>query len=83
MLTDRGLAVPGKVRKCGKSAFYVLSPTTMQELCAESQGAWGQGVLEGPAVVSRDDCTVWVPAGWSGSEGALGALVLRRTGGTS
>lgn len=32
MLTDRGLAVPGKVRKCGKSAFYVLSPTTMQEL---------------------------------------------------
>ena len=61
----------------------LAAPTTMQELCAESQGAWGQGVLEGPAVVSRDDCTVWVPAGWSGSEGALGALVLRRTGGTS
>lgn len=32
MVTDRGLSVPGHVRKCGKSAFYVLSPQTMQEL---------------------------------------------------
>jgi hypothetical protein len=28
----------------------------------------------------RADCTIWVPAGWVGREGALGALMLERTG---
>jgi N-methylhydantoinase A/oxoprolinase/acetone carboxylase beta subunit len=31
----------------------------------------------GPDVVVRDDCTVWVPAGWVGEPGPLGSLVLR------
>jgi hypothetical protein len=37
----------------------------------------------GPDVVVRDDCTVWVPAGWVGEPGPLGSLVLRRSGAVS
>jgi N-methylhydantoinase A/oxoprolinase/acetone carboxylase beta subunit len=37
----------------------------------------------GPDVVVRDDCTVWVPAGWFGEPGPLGSLVLRRSGAVS
>jgi N-methylhydantoinase A/oxoprolinase/acetone carboxylase beta subunit len=32
----------------------------------------------GPAVVAEPDCTIWVPAGWRGDPGPLGALVLTR-----
>ncbi len=35
------------------------------------------GRVVGPDVVVRDDCTVWVPAGWVGAPGPLGSLVLR------
>lgn len=35
--------------------------------------------VTGPKVVARDDCTVWVPAGWAGRPGPLGSLVLERT----
>ena len=32
----------------------------------------------GPASVAEPDCTIWIPAGWSGEPGAAGSLVLRR-----
>ena len=32
----------------------------------------------GPMVITEDDCTIWLPAGWSAEQGAAGALVLRR-----
>ncbi len=35
--------------------------------------------VTGPAVVARQDCTVWVPDGWAGRPGPLGSLVLERT----
>jgi len=35
--------------------------------------------VTGPTVVARDDCTLWVPAGWAGRPGPLGSLVLERT----
>ncbi len=38
------------------------------------------GPVDGPVVVQRADCTVWVPGGWRGEPGPLGSLVLRRTG---
>ncbi|HEX5945004.1 MAG TPA: hydantoinase/oxoprolinase family protein [Acidimicrobiales bacterium] len=34
----------------------------------------------GPAVVAEADCTIWVADGWTASEGAAGAIVVRRTG---
>jgi N-methylhydantoinase A/oxoprolinase/acetone carboxylase beta subunit len=34
--------------------------------------------LHGPEVVAEPDCTVWVPDGWHGEPGPLGAWVLRR-----
>jgi N-methylhydantoinase A/oxoprolinase/acetone carboxylase beta subunit len=34
--------------------------------------------VSGPRVVAREDCTIWVPAGWRGEPGPLGAMVLRR-----
>jgi N-methylhydantoinase A/oxoprolinase/acetone carboxylase beta subunit len=37
------------------------------------------GVM-GPAVVAEADCTIWVPAGWQATVGAVGTLVLRRLG---
>jgi N-methylhydantoinase A/oxoprolinase/acetone carboxylase beta subunit len=32
----------------------------------------------GPAAIAEADCTIWVPEGWFGHQGPLGALVLRR-----
>jgi N-methylhydantoinase A/oxoprolinase/acetone carboxylase beta subunit len=34
--------------------------------------------VRGPAVVREPDCTIWVPEGWHGAPGAMGALVLER-----
>ena len=36
----------------------------------------GHAVVRGPDVIARADCTVWVPAGWVGRRGPLGALML-------
>ena len=36
--------------------------------------------VRGPEVVAETDCTVWVPDGWIGEPGALGAWILRRSG---
>jgi N-methylhydantoinase A/oxoprolinase/acetone carboxylase beta subunit len=32
--------------------------------------------VRGPAVAAETDCTIWVPDGWTGDVGPLGALVL-------
>jgi len=37
--------------------------------------------VRGPSVVAEDDCTVWVPEGWTAEPRALGAWVLERVGG--
>jgi len=39
--------------------------------------------VTGPAVLTEPDCTVWVPEGWTGEVGPIGAWVLRpdRSGG--
>ncbi|HEY3830710.1 MAG TPA: hydantoinase/oxoprolinase family protein [Acidimicrobiia bacterium] len=34
--------------------------------------------VQGPAVVAEPDCTIWVPEGWTGEVGALGAFALTR-----
>jgi N-methylhydantoinase A/oxoprolinase/acetone carboxylase beta subunit len=33
--------------------------------------------VRGPAVVAEDDCTVWVPDGWTAAPGPLGAWIVR------
>jgi N-methylhydantoinase A/oxoprolinase/acetone carboxylase beta subunit len=38
--------------------------------------------LVGPVVAAEPDCTVWVPEGWHGEPGPLGAWILRRGNGT-
>jgi N-methylhydantoinase A/oxoprolinase/acetone carboxylase beta subunit len=34
--------------------------------------------VTGPRVIAEEDCTIWVPTGWSASAGEAGALILRR-----
>lgn len=55
------------------------APCTVEEVLAGWEGRW-DGPVDGPRVVVRDDCTIWVPPGWRGEPGTLGALVLRRVG---
>jgi N-methylhydantoinase A/oxoprolinase/acetone carboxylase beta subunit len=52
------------------------APSSVEEVL----GAWVGRVerVVGPGVVARHDCTIWVPEGWQGEPGPLGALVLRR-----
>lgn len=53
------------------------SPATVDEVLA----SWATKQVEpliGPRAVTRDDCTIWVPDGWTGRPGPLGALVLTR-----
>ena len=54
------------------------APTTVETLLASWVGRWPEPVV-GPRVVVREDCTIWVPEGWTGEEGALGTLVLERS----
>ncbi len=37
-----------------------------------------RSAVVGPTVVREPDCTIWVPDGWRGAPGAMGALVLSR-----
>ena len=53
------------------------APCTLAEVLAGWEGRWPEPVA-GPAVEVREDCTIWVPAGWTGREGPLGSLVLTR-----
>jgi N-methylhydantoinase A/oxoprolinase/acetone carboxylase beta subunit len=41
------------------------------------------GAVAGPQTIAEPDCTVWVPAGWTATEGVAGALVIDRDGGRS
>lgn len=53
-------------------------PATIDDVLA----GWddrGQGTVHGPQVVVREDCTIWVPDGWTGVPGPLGSLVLTRS----
>ena len=34
--------------------------------------------VKGPELVLEEDCTVWVPDGWSAEPAALGAWIVRR-----
>lgn len=66
-----------------RSTASVASPVQIEDvLAAVERGAEGQqtGPVVGPQVLVRADCTVWVPEGWRGEPGALGSLILRRSG---
>ncbi len=56
------------------------APAQVADVLAGWADRWDAPVV-GPCTVTREDCTIWVPAGWVGEPGPLGALVLRRDGG--
>ena len=51
------------------------APCTIDDVLADWTGRWTAPVV-GPTVEVREDCTIWVPAGWTGREGPLGSLIL-------
>jgi N-methylhydantoinase A/oxoprolinase/acetone carboxylase beta subunit len=55
------------------------APCTLTDVLTGWAGRWPEPVV-GPAVEVREDCTIWVPEGWTGREGPLGSLVLSRAG---
>ncbi len=55
------------------------APAPIEDVLAGWAGRWAQ-LVTGPVALTRDDCTIWVPPGWEGTEGPLGSLVLRRRG---
>lgn len=69
-----------------RAAVTAPAPMSMRDLAPAGQARPGSGArgpldpVQGPRVVSRDDCTIWVPDGWEGQAGPLGALVLHRVG---
>jgi N-methylhydantoinase A/oxoprolinase/acetone carboxylase beta subunit len=54
------------------------APASVHDVLAGWADRWDAPVV-GPCTVTREDCTIWVPKGWTGEPGPLGALVLRRT----
>ncbi len=54
------------------------APCALSEVLSSWEGRWPEPVV-GPTVEIREDCTIWVPAGWTGREGPLGSLVLTHT----
>ena len=66
-----------------RAAATLPAPVSMEELCTSWVGRWEDDSVAGPQVVAREDCTIWIPAGWEGREGPLGTLVLRRSGSVS
>jgi 5-oxoprolinase (ATP-hydrolysing) len=54
------------------------APASVHDVLAGWADRWTAPVV-GPCTVTREDCTIWVPEGWTGEPGPLGALVLRRT----
>jgi N-methylhydantoinase A/oxoprolinase/acetone carboxylase beta subunit len=58
------------------------APARIEELLGGWAGRWSEPVV-GPQVIVREECTIWVPEGWTGAEGPLGTLVLTRTGSMS
>ncbi|MEZ5239293.1 MAG: hydantoinase/oxoprolinase family protein [Microthrixaceae bacterium] len=53
-------------------------PMSIEDAMGAAEGVDGTGRVEGPSVVAREDCTIWVPEGWIGSPGPLGTLLLER-----
>jgi N-methylhydantoinase A/oxoprolinase/acetone carboxylase beta subunit len=53
------------------------APCTIDDVLGGWTGRWPSPVA-GPAVEVREDCTIWVPEGWTGREGPLGSLLLER-----
>ena len=58
------------------------APARIEELLGGWEGRWRDPV-RGPQVIVREECTIWVPGGWTGAEGPLGTLVLTRVEGVS
>ena len=54
------------------------APCTLPEVLAGWSGRWPEPVA-GPTVEVREDCTIWIPPGWTGREGPLGSLILERS----
>jgi N-methylhydantoinase A/oxoprolinase/acetone carboxylase beta subunit len=54
------------------------APASVADVLAGWAERW-DGLVVGPCTVTREDCTIWVPEGWVGEPGPLGALILRRT----
>ena len=54
------------------------APCTVDDVLAGWAGRWPTPVV-GPTVEVREDCTIWVPEGWTGREGPLGSLILERS----
>jgi hypothetical protein len=61
---------------------FAPPPATIEDVLA-GWGERGQEPVQGPQVVVREDCTIWVPDGWAGVPGPLGSLVLTRSEATS
>jgi N-methylhydantoinase A/oxoprolinase/acetone carboxylase beta subunit len=57
-----------------RGAVEVASPVRIDALPPVERAT-----LRGPCVVSESDCTVFVPAGWRGRVGPLGAWILERS----
>lgn len=55
------------------------APATISAVLGASPAAVDHPV-NGPQVLVRSDCTIWVPEGWVGRAGPLGSLVLRPEG---
>ena len=49
------------------------APLTVEDLPTVRRGR-----VRGPAVVAEADCTVWIPDGWIGEPGPIGAWLVRR-----
>jgi hypothetical protein len=56
-----------------RASAAVPSPVALDDLPAPARKA-----ATGPAVLTEDDCTIWIPEGWRATPGNAGALVLRR-----
>ena len=60
-----------------RAVAEATAPATIEQVLERWAGQVGADV-EGPQVVVREDCTIWVPDGWTGRPGPLGSLVLSR-----
>ncbi len=76
-LARNGYAAPGAPVEVValRAVAETDAPATVEQVLSRWAGQ-PLGTVVGPQVVVRDDCTIWVPRGWVGRPGALGALVL-------
>jgi len=73
-----GYARPGAVVEvvAVRATAEVPASVSMADLPVPSRL---DGPVEGPATIAEDDCTIWVPSGWTAVQGVGGALVLRHS----